>query len=148
MSNNNGGNSNEGDSLPSSIRITDLSKLGDQFADNEVYICDNEPVGDDVRLVPYYDVKGERLTRGKLWQCPRCGIIKDTEMDNLQRPEIIVPKAQDNRFFIENIDIPQLYRSPHTRFDIDPADDDAIRAAGGYITHTRIEINGRTIRND
>src|SRR5215831_18333169 len=127
-----------------SSKFTDLTGLTD--IDSEVYICDNEEPGDNIRLVPYHDIKGERLTRGKLWQCPKCGIIKDTEMDNLQRPEIIINKARENRFLFENLGMPQLYQAPYEPYNIEPADDQAIEAMGGQIKHTHIEIGGKVIR--
>jgi len=136
---------NEGDGIYSPV-ITDLTDLG--LDSNEIYICDNEEPGENIRLVPYYDVSGKRLTRGKLWQCPRCGLVKDTEMDNLQRPEIVVNKAKANRFVFESLGTPQLYRSPHQPVDVDPQDDEAIKSMGGHILHTKIQIHGKTVRND
>ena len=125
-------------------KITDLTKATDPQSD--IYICEY----DDVQLIPYYDIKGERLTTGKLFQCPTCGIIKDTSFSDLKRPEQIISKAQENRFFMENIHVPesQLSRPRHEPYNIHPADDDMLKGMGGHIVHTRIEVKGRIVRND
>lgn len=124
------------------IKVIDLRKLTDP--DNDVYICEQ----DNVRLIPYHDTEGKYLTRGKLFQCGRCGQIKDTERADLQRPETLIARGDTNQnFFFKN------WRQESTtkpkQFDIEPGDDLQLQAQGFHITRTRITSgDGKILRDD
>lgn len=122
-------------------KLIDLRKLTDP--DDNTYICEY----DDVRLIPYFDTKGERITRGKLFQCPRCGQIKDTEMDNLKKPELLIAKGETQP--VNMVHLRQSQPQPHQPFDIDSGDDQMYKGMGFHIVKTRIMSgDGRILRND
>lgn len=122
-------------------KVIDLRKATEPGSD--IYICEHC----DCRLIPYFDIKGERLTRGKLFQCGRCGEIKDTEMDNLQRPELLTSRGDtNNAIFLTNIRQPQPTKPKP--FDVEN-EDDMLRFHGFHIVKTRITSgDGRILRHD
>lgn len=122
-------------------KLIDLRKATDQ-SDNGIYICEYC----DIRLIPYHDIEGKRLTRGKLWQCGKCGQIKDTAMDNLQHPEGLTARGDNQQIFLINARQPA--RPKPKQFDIDPGDDLTYKDMGMHITHTRITVGGKVVRDD
>lgn len=128
-------------------KVIDFRKALDP--DNDIYICEHC----DCRLIPYFDIKGERLTApgGKLFQCGKCGQIKDTSgvgKYDIKRPEQLTSRGDnaDNLFITH-------WRQPPTakpkQFDIDPGDDQMYKGMGFHIVRTHIVSgDGRTLRND
>lgn len=121
-------------------KIIDLRKATEP--DDGNYICEYC----DTRLMPYFDVKGERLTSGKLFQCGKCGLIKDTSFNDLKRPEILTARGDNLNLFINHAR-PNNKGKPKP-FDIDEGDDIQLKAAGFHIVKTRITVGGRVLRND
>jgi|SRR5689334_726552 hypothetical protein len=121
-------------------KIIDLRKAIDP--DNDIYICEHC----DVRLIPYFDIKGERLTRGKLFQCGRCGQIKDTTSHDLQKPESLTSRGDNMNVYFNVVrhDNPVKPKP----FDIDPGDDLMYKGQGFHIVRTRITVNGKIVRDD
>lgn len=122
-------------------KVVDLRKATEP--DNDIFICEHC----DCRLIPYYDIKGERLTRGKLFQCGRCGEIKDTEMDNLQRPEALTSRGDINQsVFFTNFR--QLTQSNAKKFDVEN-EELLLKGQGFHVVKTKITSgDGRILRND
>jgi transcription elongation factor Elf1 len=123
-------------------KVVDLRKATDP--DDNIFICEHC----DIRLIPYNDIKGERLTRGKLWQCGRCGQIKDTEMDNLQHPETLTSRGDTNQnVFLKQLRQPQGPK--HKPYDPEPNDEANLKAQGFHIIKTRITSgDGKILRYD
>lgn len=122
-------------------KIIDLRKLTDP--DDNTYICEFC----DVRLIPYFDIKGERLTRGKLFQCGKCGLIKDTAMDNLQRPEQLTSKGDNQAIFFKQIRQPQAVKPKP--FDVEEDENLFLIGQNFHVIKTRITSgDGRILRND
>lgn len=122
-------------------KLIDLRKATDYY--NEVYICEHC----DIRLIPYHDIEGTRLTRGKLWQCGRCGQIKDTEMDSLQHPEQLVSRGDNQTIFFKHIR--QSDKPKPKPYDPEPNDLAYTKEAGFHIEKTRITSgDGRILRYD
>lgn len=126
---------------PPSRKVIDLRKATE--ADDDTYICEDC----DIPLIPYYDIKGERLTRGKLYQCGRCGIIKDTTADNLKRPEQLTARGDNLNVFFNQPRSTTNKGKPEP-FDIDKGDDLMLKAQGFHIVKTRITVGGKIVRND
>ena len=127
-------------------KVIDLRKLTDP--DDNTFICEHC----DCRLIPYFDIKGEYLTAsgGKLFQCGKCGQIKDTSNQgiyNMKRPEQLTTRGDTaNNLFITHWRQPT--RPTPKPFDIDPGDDLAYKAMGFHIVRTRITLNGKILRDD
>lgn len=121
-------------------KIIDLRKATEP--DNDIYICEYC----DCRLIPYLDINGERLTTGKLFQCGKCGQIKDTSYNDLKRPEQLTARGDNANIFINHIRQPQKPTKP--KFDIDPGDDIMLKGQGFHIVRTRITVNGKIVRDD
>jgi len=142
MSNNNNKKRQEDKTTSNSKhrKVIDLRKITDP--DDNTYICEYC----DVRLIPYFDVKGERITRGKLFQCGKCGQIKDTSYNNLKRPEQLTARGDNLNLFITHLRQPQPQKPK--KFDIDPGDDLMYKGMGFHIVRTRITVNGKILRDD
>lgn len=124
------------------IRITDLRKFTDASS-SEAYICEHC----DIRLIPYHDIKGERLTRGKLWQCGKCGQIKDTAMDNLQHPEALTSRGDNQDFIFKQFRQPQPTKQKP--YDPEPMNDEIMKGQGFHIIRTRVVSgDGKVLRDD
>lgn len=123
------------------IKVIDLRNATQP---SEIYECEYC----NTRLIPYHDVEGKRLTRGKLWQCGRCGQIKDTAMDNLQHPATLTSRGDNN----DNIFFKQIRQQSITkkdRIDFDKGDDLMYKGQGFTIMRTRIVSgDGRVLRDD
>ena len=132
--------SKEHRSSGSKRKVIDLRKLTDP--DDNTFICEYC----DCRLIPYFDTKGERLTTGKLFQCGKCGQIKDTSYNNLKRPEELTSKGDNLNLSITHLRQP--VKPKPKQFDIDPGDDLMYRAQGFHIVRTRITVNGKIVRDD
>jgi hypothetical protein len=121
--------------------ITDLTNIQDE---EPVYICDHC----EIPLIPYLDIEGTRHTKGELLQCGQCGIIKDTEMDQLKRGESLSSKASAGGPMFESIEIDQSprARSRGEEFDFDKLEDEQIESEGGTILHKRVtSADGRVL---
>lgn len=127
-------------------KVIDFRALTDP--DDNTYICEHC----DVRLIPYFDVKGQYLTApgGKLFQCGKCGQIKDTSGQgkyDMKHPETLTSRGDTNQnLFITHWRQPQ--RQQPKQFDIDPGDDLQLKAQGFHIVRTRITVNGKILRDD
>ena len=126
-------------------KVIDLRKALE--ADDDTFICEHC----DCRLIPYFDVKGEYITApgGKLFQCGKCGQIKDTSgvgKYNMKHPEILTSRGDNAQMFITHWRQPQ--RQQPKPFDIDPGDDATLKGQGFHIVRTRITINGKILRDD
>lgn len=128
-------------------KIIDLRSLTTN-PDNDIYICEHC----DCRLIPYFDVKGKYLTapNGKLFQCGKCGQMKDTSnqgIHNIKRPEQLTSRGDNNNnIFITHWRQPQPKRPEP--FDIDKGDDLMLKGMGFHIVRTRITVNGKILRDD
>jgi DNA-directed RNA polymerase subunit M/transcription elongation factor TFIIS len=124
------------------VKVIDLRKATDPETD--VYICEHC----DIRLIPYIDTKGERLTRGKLFQCGRCGQIKDTAMDNIQHPEALTSRGDTNQnIFFTHFRQPQPQKSKP--YDPEPMNDEIFKGQGFHIVRTRVVAgDGKVLRDD
>jgi len=123
-------------------KVIDLRKATEP--DDGIYICEDC----DIQLIPYYDIKGERLTRGSLYQCGRCGIIKDTAGDNLKRPERLTARGDNlNIFFNQPRSAPANKGKPEP-YDLDKGDDLMLKGQGFHIVKTRITVGGKIVRNE
>lgn len=126
----------------SKIKVIDLRKATEP--NNDIYICEN----DDTRLIPYHDIEGKRLTRGKLFQCGRCGQIKDTSMNDLQHPETLVTRGDEQSTFFT------MFRQPPTTtkqppYDPEPEWDKIATGNGFHIVRTKVMSgDGRVLRDD
>ena len=117
-------------------------------ADDDIFICEHC----DCRLIPYFDVKGAYITApgGKLFQCGKCGQIKDTSgqgIKDMKHPEQLTTRGDNtNNLFITH------WRQPTKPgikpFDIDPGDDQMYKGMGFHIVRTRITVNGKILRDD
>lgn len=123
-------------------KLIDLRKVTDP--DNDIYICEYC----DCRLIPYFDIKGERLTRGKLFQCGKCGLIKDTEMDNLQKPEALTSKGDTQDIFIQHWRQSANTKHKPAIIDPEPGNDDMLKAQGFHVVRTRVTVGGKILRDD
>lgn len=127
-------------------KVIDLRKALDP--DNDIYICEDC----DCRLIPYFDKKGEYLTApgGKLFQCGKCGQIKDTSGGkfDIKRPEQLTTRGDNqNNLFITHWRQPA--KPKPKQFDIDPGDDAMYKGMGFHIVKTRITSgDGRILRYD
>lgn len=127
-------------------KVIDLRKALDP--DDNIYICEHC----DCRLIPYFDKKGEYLTApgGKLFQCGRCGQIKDTSgvgKYDMKRPEQLTSRGDNaSNLFITHFRQPA--KPKPKQFDIDPGDDLAYKAMGFHIVRTRISVGGKILRDD
>ena len=123
-------------------KVIDLRKATDP--DNDIYICEYC----DCRLIPYFDVKGEHITRGKLFQCGKCGQIKDTAAKhNIKREEELTTKGDNaNNLFITHFR--QSPKPKPEKFDIDKGDDLMYKGMGMHIVRTRITVGGKIVRDD
>lgn len=127
-------------------KVIDFRSVTEQSDDN--YICEHC----DVRLIPYFDIKGDRLVApgGKLYQCGKCGQIKDTSgqgIHDMKHPEILTTRGdQANNLFITHWRQPQPTKPEP--FDIDKGDDQMYKGMGFHIVRTRITINGKILRDD
>ena len=127
-------------------KVIDFRSLTDP--DDNTYICEHC----DVRLIPYFDVKGQYLTApgGKLFQCGKCGQIKDTSGQgklDMKHPEILTTRGDNaNNLFITHWRQPQPTKPKP--FDIDPGDDLMLKGMGFHIVRTRITLNGKILRDD
>lgn len=126
-------------------KVIDLRKALDP--DNDIYICEDC----DCRLIPYFDKKGEYLTTpgGKLFQCGKCGQIKDTSgvgKFDIKHPEQLITRGDNQSFFITHWRQPQPTTKPK-QFDIDPGDDLQLKASGFHIIRTRITAGGKVLRD-
>ena len=124
------------------VKVIDLRKVTDP--DTDIYICENC----DVRLIPYIDKEGKRLTRGKLFQCGRCGQIKDTAMDNLQHPEALTTRGDINQnvFFTHFRQQQSIKPKP---YDPEPMSDEIMKGQGFHIIRTRVVAgDGKVLRDD
>jgi hypothetical protein len=123
-------------------KVIDLRKATE--ADDGIYICEDC----DIQLIPYYDIKGERLTRGKLYQCGRCGIIKDTSGDNLKRPEQLTARGDNLNIFFNQPRSTSTNKGKQEPYDLDKGDDLMLKGQGFHIVKTRITVGGKIVRND
>jgi hypothetical protein len=129
--------------------ILDLTDIQDE---EPTYVCDHC----EIPMLPYLDIEGTRHTRGELWQCGSCGIIKDTEMDQLKHGESLSSKASAGGPMFESIEIDQSPKSTSRgrgeEFDFDRLEDEQIESEGGTILHKRVtSADGRVLldkRND
>ena len=127
-------------------KVIDLRKITDP--DDTTFICEYC----DCRLIPYFDIKGEYITApgGKLFQCGKCGQIKDTSGENIhsmKRPEQLTTRGDTaNNLFITHWRQPQ--RQQAKPFDIDPGDDQMYKGMGFHIVRTRISVAGKIVRDD
>ena len=122
-------------------KVIDLRKATEP--DDDKYVCEY----DDIRLIPYFDLKGDRVTRGKLFICPKCGIIKDTELDNLKHPEQLKSKGDFVEYYIHHAR-QQIKKKLHET-DPEPGNDEMLKAAGFHVVKTRITSgDGRILRSD
>lgn len=122
-------------------KVIDLRKATE--ADDGIYICEDC----DIQLIPYYDIKGERLTRGKLFQCGRCGIIKDTAGDDLKHPERLTARGDNLDIFFNQPRSTKQKGKPEP-FDLDKGDDLMLKGQGFHIVRTRITVGGKVLRDD
>ena len=127
-------------------KVIDLRKLTD--LDDNTFICEYC----DCQLIPYFDVKGQYLTApgGKLFQCGKCGQIKDTSGQgilDMKRPEQLTTRGDNfNNLFITHWRKPS--KPAPKQFDIEPGDDAQLKAQGFHIVRTRITVNGKILRDD
>ena len=121
-------------------KVIDLRKATDP--DDNTYICEYC----DLRLIPYFDVSGERITTGKLFQCGKCGLIKDTSYSDLKRPELLTSKGDNINLAITHVRAET--KGKPKQFDIDPGDDLMYKGMGFHIVKTKITVDGRILRND
>jgi len=116
--------------------------------DDDIYICENC----DCRLIPYFDIQNKYITApgGKLFQCGKCGQIKDTSglgIYNMKHPEQLTTRGDNSQnLFITHWRQPTK-QTPKS-FDIDPGDDQQLKAQGFHIVRTRITVNGKILRDD
>ena len=117
----------------------------------------------DIALLPYDDIDGSHITRGKLFYCGRCSQIYDTETEDSQNQrqmikhgdkftDEITKQARANEVVFEVIPTRAMSLSKSKRdLDraLDPGDDEKIKQSGWKIVHTRItSADCRLIRND
>lgn len=127
----------------SKIKVIDFRKATD--LDNDIYTCENC----DIRLIPYHDIEGKRLTRGKLFQCGKCGQIKDTSMDNLQHPSALVSRGDEQSAFFTMFRQPSPVKQKQQQYDPEPSEDKFMTGNGFHIVRTRIiSGDGRVLRDD
>lgn len=124
------------------VKVIDLRKATEP--EDGIYICEH----DDTRLIPYHDIEGKRLTRGKLFQCGKCGQIKDTSMNDLQRPESLVTRGDEQSTFFT------MFRQPPTNtkpkpYDPEPMMDQIMKGDGFHIVRTKVVSgDGKVLRDD
>lgn len=122
-------------------RVIDLRKA--TSPDDDTYICEYC----DIRLIPYFDINHERITTGKLFQCGRCGIIKDTSYNDLKRPELLQAKGDNMNLFITHVRQTANMGKPKP-FDPEPGNDELLKGQGFHVVKTRITVGGKILRND
>jgi hypothetical protein len=128
---------------PQPRKLIDLRKATEPDDATTTFICEYC----DVKLIPYFDIKHEFITSGKLYQCGRCGQIKDTTARyDMKRQEELTTKGDNNNVFVTH-----LRQSPNPRkpkFDIDKGDDLMYKGMGMHIVRTRITVGGKIVRDD
>jgi DNA-directed RNA polymerase subunit M/transcription elongation factor TFIIS len=127
-------------------RITDLTGFTSIDPDDQVLYC----FECSIALLPYEDIDGKHLTRGKLFYCGRCGNITDTEAGQLKYGETFTSeatKAQNAEVMFETIPtLPEPEK--HEQFNIEADEEEALKEHGAKILKTRITVGGRVVRDD
>jgi len=128
---------------PQTRKVVDLRKATEPDDLTTPFICEYC----DIKLIPYFDIKKEFITTGKLYQCGKCGQIKDTAAKyNMKRQEELTTKGDNSNVFITHFRQPP--KPKKEKFDIDKGDDLMYKGMGMHIVRTRITLGGKVLRDD